>query len=80
MPDLFEQHRYEHKNNSVNAVIREFEKEYLEIFEVAKTKWNHSTRDFHGDGTGLKLSRVLGLNGVLRKLPQNQQTFQLTVH
>ncbi len=57
MPELFDQYHYEPKNKSVNAIIREFEKEYQEIFELAKTKWNHSIREFHRDATGLKLSR-----------------------
>jgi len=57
MSDLFEQYNYEPKNKSVLAIIQEFEKEYLDIFDVAKTKWNHAIREFHRDATGLKLSR-----------------------
>jgi hypothetical protein len=79
MPDLFDQYQYKPKNKSVNAIICEFEKEYLEIFELAKTKWNHSIRDFHRDATGLKLSRGLGkgrsMNIIIRFFPDCNDEF-----
>lgn len=79
MPELFNQYHYEPKNKSVNAIIREFEKEYQEIFELAKTKWNHSIREFHRDATGLKLSRSISLGRgatiQIRFLPDEDNQF-----
>lgn len=79
MPDLFEQYKYEPKNRSVHAIIQDFEKEYLEIFELTKSKWNHSIRDFHRDATGLKLSRGLGqgraMNITIRFFPDYNNEF-----
>ncbi|GMQ31605.1 hypothetical protein [Algoriphagus confluentis] len=79
MPELFDQYHYEPKNKSVNAIIREFEKEYQEIFELAKTKWNHSIREFHRDATGLKLSRNSsigrGMTIQIRFLPDEENQF-----
>lgn len=79
MPELFDQYHYEPRNKSVNAIIREFEKEYQEVFELAKTKWNNSIREFHRDATGLKLSRGLGqgraTNITIRFLPDCDNDF-----
>jgi len=79
MTELFDQYKYEPKNKSVLAIIQEFEKEYSDIFEVAKTKWNHSIREFHRDATGLKLSRGLGqgrgMNISIRFLPDKDNEF-----
>jgi len=79
MSELFDQYKYEPKNKSVLAIIQEFEKEYSDIFEVAKTKWNHSIREFHRDATGLKLSRGLGqgkgMNISIRFLPDKDNEF-----
>lgn len=54
---LFSSHKFVSKNESINRLIKDYEKQYANLFKKVKTDWNINIRNFMRDSTGVKLNK-----------------------